>query len=38
MASERCAIQTIVTADRHFDGVEGIRRVDPADWIVLRPV
>ncbi len=25
-------ITTIVTADRHFDGVEGVTRVDPTDF------
>lgn len=23
---------TIITADRHFDGIDGIRRLDPADY------
>lgn len=35
MAQNR--ISTIVTADRHFDAIPGLRRVDPADWRVLRP-
>jgi hypothetical protein len=29
---ERHGIGIIVTADRHFDGLPGIRRVDPGDW------
>jgi predicted nucleic acid-binding protein len=33
----RHGIQTIITADRHFDVVEGLRRVDPAGWNALRP-
>ncbi len=31
----RYGLKIIVTADQHFDGVDGIRRVDPADWSQL---
>jgi predicted nucleic acid-binding protein len=33
----RFGLDTIVTADRHFDGLDGIVRVDPAAWRRLLP-
>jgi predicted nucleic acid-binding protein len=30
-------IHIIITADLHFDGIPGLRRVDPAGWTTLRP-
>ncbi len=30
-------IDTIVTADRHFDGIQGIRRLDPATFAGTSP-
>jgi predicted nucleic acid-binding protein len=30
-------IDTIVTADRHFDGLDGLRRIDPSRAGRLRP-
>jgi len=25
-------IEMIITADRHFDALSGLRRLDPANW------
>ena len=25
-------IETIITADRHFDGIDGVTRIDPSDF------